>query len=192
MNQLRFAAGTTAGSGLTYLTCAGKQEQFRWEMFLNGCFIHRLISLDTSKSNFGGCYLWTLTSGEWSQTCFWIENTYCSCFYFSVQCTLMKNIVSIVKMFSIEETYELILVFLNRHKSNKILRYNILDFLDPDPWVIHLKFWQLPSFILLLEFSFPFVRLFPFFKCIVDSHNDGVGHTAWAPKGREGRSSSKP
>ena len=142
MNQLRFAAGTTAGSGLTYLTCAGKQEQFRWEMFLNGCFIHRLISLDTSKSNFGGCYLWTLTSGEWSQTCFWIENTYCSCFYFSVQCTLMKNIVSIVKMFSIEETYELILVFLNRHKSNKILRYNILDFLDPDPWVIHLKFWQ--------------------------------------------------
>ena len=65
MNQLRFAAGTTAGSGLTYLTCAGKQEQFRWEMFLNGCFIHRLISLDTSKSNFGGCYLWTLTYLRW-------------------------------------------------------------------------------------------------------------------------------
>ena len=63
--KLRFAAGTTAGSGLTYLTCAGKQEQFRWEMFLNGCFIHRLISLDTSKSNFGGCYLWTLTYLRW-------------------------------------------------------------------------------------------------------------------------------
>ena len=32
--------------------------------------------------------------------------------------------------------------------------------------------------ILLLEFSFPFVRLSPFFTCIIYSHNDGEGHTA--------------
>ena len=45
--------------------------------------------------------------------------------------------------------------------------------------------------ILLLEFSFPFVRSFvPIFY--MHRRNDGVGHTACAPEGREGRSPADP
>ena len=50
--------------------------------------------------------------------------------------------------------------------------------------------------ILLLEFSFPFVRSFvcPHFLHASYMHrrNDGVGHTACAPEGREGRSPADP